>query len=237
MTTKKSTKRIRTLKPVVRPALTLILLGLSGMMTMLVPACREAYSREGSAVEKARLRRLQDKKDIATGRAVLQDGDLVLRTGNDFISLTLRQFSRRNKTYSHCGVVRIENGQAMVYHAIGGEDNPDARLRKDSFQAFCDPEHNLGFGVFRYRLTRQQRTRLDSVVDLDFRLKIRFDMKFDLRTDSSLYCAEFVYKALGKATGQPHYLPLSHIGTFDYVAIDDLFDNAHCQPIYQAVFH
>lgn len=214
----------------------LILLGCAAALTLTIPACREAFSREGSLVENARLRRARDFRDIAMGRAVLQDGDLVLRTGNDFVSLTLRQFSRRNKTYSHCGVVRIENGKAVVYHAIGGEDNPDARLRRDTFQAFCDPDHNLGFGVFRYRLSKAERVRLDSVVDLDYRLKLRFDMKFDLSTDSSLYCAEFVYKALSKATGDPHYLSVSHIGNFTYVAIDDLFENVHCHPVYQAVF-
>lgn len=222
--------------PASRLALTLILVACSAAVVLMLPACREAFSREGSAVEKARLRRARDLRSITVGRSVLHDGDLVLRTGNDFVSLTLRQFSRKNKTYSHCGVVRIENGQAMVYHAIGGEDNPDARLRRDTFQAFCDPEHNLGFGVFRYQLTRPERIRLDSVVDLDYRLKLRFDMKFDLGTDSSLYCAEFVYKALRKATGDPHYLPVSHIGDFRYVAIDDLFENAHCHPVYQAVF-
>jgi hypothetical protein len=205
-------------------------------LTLAFPGCREAYSREGSRVEKARLRSERDASLIVRGRSLLRDGDLVVRTGNDFVSLTLRQFSHKNKTYSHCGLVRIEDGRAMVYHAIGGEDKPDARLRRDTFQAFCDPGHNLGFGIFRYRLSDAVRARLDSVVDLDYRLKLRFDMKFDLRTDSSLYCAEFVAKALEKATRDKHYIPLSHIGDFIYVAVDDLFENPHCRPVYQAVF-
>lgn len=223
-------------KPACRLALVVIILGCAVVLALAFPGCREAYSREGSRVEKARLRSERDARVIARGRSLLRDGDLVVRTGNDFVSLTLRQFSRKNKTYSHCGVVRIEDGRAMVYHAIGGEDNPDARLRRDTFLAFCNPGHNLGFGIFRYRLSGSEKARLDSVVDLDYRLKLRFDMKFDLRTDSSLYCAEFVYKALEKATRNAHYIPLSHIGDFTYVAVDDLFENPHCRPVYQAVF-
>lgn len=204
-------------------------------VAVLPYSCREAYSREASSLAR-NLRVRANLGRISHGKALLKDGDLVLRTGNDFVSLTLRQFSRQNKTYSHCGIVRIVHGRVMIYHAIGGEDNPDARLRKDSFESFCNPEHNLGFGVFRYRLTSVQHRRLDSIVDLDYRLRIRFDMKFDLGTDSSLYCAEFVYKALTRATGEPHFMPVSQIGSFRYVAIDNLFLNNHCYPVYQAQF-
>jgi hypothetical protein len=198
-------------------------------------SCSEALSHGKEAARSAALRKDMVAK-IAHARSLLQDGDLVLRTGNDFISLTLRQFSMQDKTYSHCGLVRITGGKIYVYHAIGGEDNPDARLRRDSFAAFCDPEHNLGFGVFRYRMTAGARQRLDSLVDLYYRERIPFDMKFDLSTDSSFYCAEFVYKVVERATRDPHYLPVSHIGSFTYEAIDNLFVNAHARPVYRAVF-
>lgn len=220
----------------IRRAVLALLALMTAAAVLVLPAPKRAFSGEASHLAKARLRLARDRSRIARGLSEVRDGDLVLRTGNDFISLTLRQFSTRNKTYSHCGIVRIEGGRVMVYHAIGGEDNPDARLRRDGFADFCDPEHNFGFGVFRYRLTQAERVRLDSVVDRDYRLKIPFDMKFDLGSDSSYYCAEFVYKALRTATGEPDFLPLSHIGQFTYVSIDDLFLNPHCRPVYQAVY-
>lgn len=210
---------------------------LLGLGILFLPfSCRDAVSRDASSVEKTRARLSADEKKILYGKSLLKDGDLVLRTGNDFISLTLRQFSMKNKTYSHCGIVRIQQGKVFVYHAIGGEDNPDARLRRDRFEQFCNPGHNLGFGIFRYKLDASQQHRLDSLVAMYYRLRIRFDLRFDLKTDSSFYCAEFVYKVLEGATGQPGYLPLSHIGNFRYVAIDNLFLNPHTTAIYQTVF-
>lgn len=210
---------------------------LAGAVLLCLPfSCREAVSH-GNAEAGAAVAARAMRAKILHARSLLKDGDLVLRTGNDFISLMLRQFSTRNKTYSHCGLVRIIGGRIYVYHAIGGEDNPDARLRRDSFGEFCDPAHNLGFGVFRYRMDSGERKRMDSLVDLYYRERVPFDMKFDLNTDSSFYCAEFVYKVVERATGDPHYLQVSHIGGFRYVAIDDLFLNAHSRPVYQAVFH
>ncbi len=172
---------------------------------------------------------------LKEGAAQLKDGDLVLRTGRDFISLALRQFSLVNKTYSHCGLVRVEKGRVWIYHAIGGEDNPQATLRRESFAEFCNPKYNLGFGIFRYALTKKEKRKVDSLTGLYFRKKVPFDMQFDLKTDSSFYCAEFVYKVLEQATGKD-YLPVTTIGQFRYVAIDNLFLNPHTAPVFQAKF-
>ncbi|MGH2642871.1 MAG: hypothetical protein ACRDE2_02890 [Chitinophagaceae bacterium] len=199
-------------------------------------SCRNAVSENPSVIARERAAQKADWGKIFYAKSLLKDGDLVLRTGNDFISLTLRQFSVHNKTYSHCGLVRIIHGKIYIYNAIGGEDNPNARLRRDSFESFCNPEENLGFGIFQYDLTPIQHHRLDSIVDLYYKLRIKFDMKFDLKTDSTMYCAEFVYKAVTRATEDSAYMPLSHIGDFEYVAIDNLFLNGHTKPVYQAKF-
>jgi hypothetical protein len=199
-------------------------------------SCREAVSHETSPVARPRHREAADMAKITYGESQLRDGDLVVRTGNDFISLTLRQFSRQGRTYSHCGLVRIEQGRVFVYHAIGGEDNPNARLRRDTFAEFCSPSHNLGFGIFRYRFSEAQVVRLDSIIEKFYRQKPRFDLKFDLKTDTSLYCAEFIYKAVNRAMRRADFIPTSHIGDFQYVAIDNLYLNPHCRPVYQARF-
>lgn len=214
----------------------LAILLVSVVFLCLPLSCKEAVSHDTGSVKGQKTIDQADMKKIYYGKSLLHDGDLVLRTGNDFISQTLRQFSTRDKTYSHCGIVRIENGKVYVYHAIGGEDNPDARLRRDNFEQFCNPRYNLGFGIFRYQLKRDAHLRLDSLVDQYYRERIRFDMKFDLGTDSSFYCAEFVYKAVERATGNNRFFSLSNIGNFKYVAIDDLFLTPHAAPVYHAVF-
>ncbi|HLR38742.1 MAG TPA: hypothetical protein VK084_11905 [Chitinophagaceae bacterium] len=176
-----------------------------------------------------------NQKKIVEGIHLLKDGDLILRTGRSFISSALRRFSLQDQTYSHCGFVRKENGKTLVYHAIGGEDNPQKTLCKVPIKTFCNPKQNIGFGIFRYTLTNKQRESLDSLIDKYYKEQIPFDRSFDLTTNDAFYCTEFIYKTLLPVTSQ-NYLPTSHIGSFKYIAIDNLYLNKHTTSIYEVKF-
>ncbi|MEJ7673805.1 MAG: hypothetical protein WKF59_14190 [Chitinophagaceae bacterium] len=95
---------------------------------------------------------------------IIHQGDMILRTGNDFTSESLKQLSFTDKTYSHCGIASIENDTIFVYHALGGEWNPDEKLRRDPLKLFCNPEENRGFGVFSFKCNSIQINKLDSIV-------------------------------------------------------------------------
>src|SRR5690242_7336171 len=87
---------------------------------------------------------------------LLRSGDIALRTGTDIISVMLRGMNLRDKAYSHCGIVMIEDGYPFVYHSIGGEDDPDARLARDSAKAFFLPGPNERLGIVRLSLNAAQ---------------------------------------------------------------------------------
>jgi hypothetical protein len=157
----------------------------------------------------------------------LQQGDLVMRTGNDFTSEMLQQLCLTDKTYSHCGIVVIENDSAFVYHALGGDWNPDEKLRKDPFDLFCNPYENRGFGIFRFDLQSKEKNRLDSVSRDWYKKGLQFDMKFDLTTNDRLYCAEFITKAVEIATNRRITFSTTNIKGFQYEAPDNLFLNQH----------
>jgi hypothetical protein len=167
---------------------------------------------------------------------LLKDGDLILRTGDDFISQSLRRFSLKDPTYSHSGLAQQVRGRFLVYHAIGGEDNPAQTLRRDSFGYFCDPDYNLGFAVYRYDLDPPQILKLDSMEKFFYARKTKFDLDFDLHTDDRLYCTEFIYKSLVRATGDARYIPLTSFIGRTYVSTDNLFLNKHARLVYRAIF-
>ncbi len=146
-------------------------------------------------------------------------------------SNVLRQLNRNNKTYSHCGIVLVENGYPFVYHCIGGEDNPDERLRRDSAQRFFSPISNLGFGIVRFNFTKEEITNLTTITRAYYQQRPKFDMDFDLTTDDKLYCAEFLYKAIRQATNDTSYISLTHFMGRTYVGVDNLFENPHVKRI------
>ena len=177
-----------------------------------------------------------NKHAIDTAVSLLRSGYLVLRMGAGADSRLLAELNQKDKTYSHCGIVMIENGYPFVYHSIGGEDNPDERLRRDSASFFFSPKHNTGIAVVQYDYSPEKISELQRVVEHYYKERPKFDMKFDLATDDKLYCAEFVYKAINKAADDPAYIKATSLLGYTFVGIDDLFINPHAHIIWQTGF-
>ncbi|MBS1645108.1 MAG: hypothetical protein JST36_08745 [Bacteroidetes bacterium] len=162
---------------------------------------------------------------------LLHNGDIALRTGADVISVMLRGMNQEDKTYSHCGIVMIENGYPFVYHSIGGEDNPDARLQRDSAKQFFSPVSNERLGIARLPLSPLQIEQLHQIVRRYYAAKTLFDMDFDLKTNDKLYCAEFVYKSVEEAVRDTNYFSTSEVLSRRYVAVDNITDRKHAKMI------
>ena len=167
---------------------------------------------------------------------LLKDGDIALRTGADVISVMLRELNQRDKTYSHCGIVMVENGYPFVYHSIGGEDNPDAHLQRDSAVRFFSPISNERMGIARLQLTDSQVQGLHRIARRYFEAGVLFDMDFDIKSDDKLYCAEFVYKAVCEAAADSAYFSTSHLWNRKYVGVDNLTDARHARFICDVQF-
>jgi len=214
---------------------------LSGCLFVLAVSCNQASSHNQlklTTVDSANLI-LKNKRAfeiIEKARGTIQQGDMILRTGNDFTSESLRKLSFTDKTYSHCGIASIENDSIFVYHALGGEWNPDERLRRDPLELFCNPYENRGFGIFSFKMQAPQINKLDSIIIEWYTQGVMFDMKFDLATDDRLYCAEFVSKAIHTASNGQINFAQSQINNFQFVAVDNLFLNKNCVEKYRTKY-
>jgi hypothetical protein len=159
----------------------------------------------------------------------IHSGDLITRTGNDFTSESLRQLNQKDKTYSHCGIASIENDSVFVYHALGGEFNPDQKIRRDPLKIFSEPYSNRGIGIFRFQLMPAEIDGVITLTKKEYAMGLMFDMKFDLTTDDRVYCAEFVYKTYTKGTNNKLQFNISHIKDFNFIGVDDLFIHQMCK--------
>lgn len=165
---------------------------------------------------------------VDAAKHTIRHGDLILRTGNDFTSESLRKFSQTDKTYSHCGIASIENDSVFVYHALGGEWNPDQKLRRDPVELFCNPIENRGFGIYTFNFSPQSLKRLDSVVRSWYSRQLTFDMDFSLASDDRLYCAEFVCKSINLATNDQIKFSTTTLKDLTFYSVDNIFLNQHC---------
>ena len=209
-----------------------ILLGVLLLLSGVVARGIISGIRERSAINSNNLSReafRQNKHTIDSVVALLKTGNLVLRSGLGADSYLLSRMNRKDKSYSHCGIVITEGGYPFVYHSIGGEDNPDQRLRRDSADVFFSPLNNDGIAVVSYGLDSSKTDSLKSVVVQFYRDRPKFDIKFDLRTNDALYCSEFVYKAFNKALNDTGFIRPSYVRGYSYVGTDDLFLNGHAR--------
>ncbi len=167
---------------------------------------------------------------------LVESGDLILRTGKDYTSEVMKKLSQHDKTYSHCGIASWENDTLFVYHALGGEWNPDQKLRRDQFELFCNPYENRGFGIFRYKINDVQQKNIITQAHRFYEQGVMFDMKFDLATDDRMYCSEFVYKTIEKATKDSIEFNTTILNHIKFVAVDNLFVNPFCNEIKRVAF-
>lgn len=173
---------------------------------------------------------------LAASTPLIKSGDIVTRTGNDFTSQSLKTLNQRDQTFSHCGIASVENDTVFVYHALGGEFNPDQKIKREPFELFTEPYNNNGFGIFRFSIPGEDATLLVNVARSNYQKGLMFDMDFDLKTDDRMYCAEFVYKSFLVAYPKKISFPLSHIKKFEFIGVDDIFLHPFSKRI-QTVFY
>ena len=175
-------------------------------------------------------------RHIREARVFVESGDLILRTGKDYTSELMKNISQKDKTFSHCGIASWENDTLFVYHALGGEFNPDQKLRRDPFMLFCNPYENRGFGIYRYKINKNQEKSMIAIARKFYQEGVKFDMQFDLATDDRMYCSEFVYKTIKKATHDSVTLGTTTLNHIQFVAVDNLFVNPFCREIKRVLF-
>ncbi len=221
--------------------------------TAFLYSCNENKAAAGDSAGKKTSIDTNNSQLINNARAQLQDGDLVMRSDNDFESLTLQNFSDSDRTYSHAGIAYRENGQFIVYHSMTGSENPSGLIRKDPFDSFISPGRKTGFGIFRYQLSGAEKEKFHAALKDNISQKIPFDLTFSLRTDDSLYCSEMIYKALKACTGDRIVLPTTTLKNFqpkifgykyknvflkryEYVSLDNLYLNPFCKEILRETY-
>ncbi len=171
------------------------------------------------------------KIEIAALKKLVESGDVITRTGNDFTSQSLKSLNKRDQTFSHAGIASIENDSVVVYHAIGGEYNPKQTIKRESFEIFATPYENNGIGIFRFDINKLLKSKLTIQAKEWYFAKVLFDLAFDLKSDDKMYCSEFVYKCFLKATDSSIQFHHSFIKDFEFVGVDDIILDKHATEI------
>ncbi len=219
-------------------------------------ACNNKHEKQKDVstivTEKYEQQLKQSWDSVNKSKTTIKNGDLVCRTGFDYISKSLQSFNDSDKTYSHSGLAFKENNQIYIYHSIAGDDeNPSECFMKELYDSFVNPEKKYCFGIYRYEIDTTEANCLHGKFKEFVQKKIKFDELFDMQNDDKLYCSEAIAKSLNKCTNSRIQIPTTkrfikkmkekgyqHLEgkTFEYWALDNLYRNSFCKPINKVVF-
>lgn len=147
----------------------------------------------------------------------LRDGDLVFRREDAFLSHHFVEASKRERRFSHVGVVVIRNG-AVKAISVGEGGASLGVVKFADWSTFVSKA--VDCAVYRFAGDASIGERIARAAEK--RIGIPFDPAFDLRTKDRLYCSELVRDAVNEAVGKP-VIGTTKKGTFEYVAIDDCY--------------
>lgn len=154
-----------------------------------------------------------------------ETGDIVTRMGTDISSLMLSKINPTDPSYSHCGIISIEQDTAFVYHTIGGELNPDQKMRRDPMFLFARPADCKRLGIFSINLTEGQKQDLAFLVNKLYHNGLSFDMEFDLETNEKQYCSEMVAKSIGKIMGKMDWVSTLRYNNLSFIPVENIYHN------------
>jgi len=187
---------------------------------------------------------------ISKAEKLVQDGDIIARDYVDPLSQAIKRFNRIDPSYSHAGIVIIENGYPFVYHVLPNRKSAFGNLCRDSLKRFCASADINGFGIFRYHLLPRATSIMKTQLKAWQSEGILFDPGFSYRSDHELYCSEMVAKLISKASRgsvifeftrptiiEKELYLLRFPKAKEYqlgdsvLAIDNLYMNSQCEPI------
>lgn len=180
--------------------------------------------------EKRKTPRTSDELSKIISADKIRSGDVVFRLGHGYISETLKNISQKDQRYSHAGIISVDKGMPYVYHLIGSESDVTT-LSREALADFCKPASAQSYALYHILSDDSQYHTVDSLNHYYYHCALPFDRRFDMDTDSAMYCTEYVYKILSSASGGNFLVTSSELSGFRFIGCDDIYLNPKCKKI------
>lgn len=128
----------------------------------------------------------------------LHNGDIVLRCGRSTESFTVYLVDD-NSEFTHIGIISLENDIPYVIHSVPSKTN---FIQKEKLSIFLNSKNASKFAIYRSNFNEVHLDKVVKTANSYYLNKYVFDPKYDLTTNTKLYCTELVLKAFN-TVGSP----------------------------------
>lgn len=170
--------------------------------------------------------------DTKTPRVIInqsvENGDIVLRREDGFVSSLFSSYASKAGVFSHVGIVVVDSvGEISVLHCEMEETKEPSSVRIESIENFLALADT--FAVYRLEYPLEVRDEVVNKAMVRNARGARFDFDFDNSTDSLLYCTELIAKSINDALGNSVIQPTTIFLEKPCFSLDDL--TTHCKLI------
>ena len=162
----------------------------------------------------------------------LLTGDVVLRDGKGIFSSVFKNSSQKEKKYSHVGFILKEQDTIFVAHYI--DEGKSYGLKLETWNDFVNANKCNSIGIYRFSLNKNQLCKLDQIIHSSLKTPLPFDDHFDLSSDNSYYCTEWISKSLRQAAS--FKLPVTEIAGMNFITPDNIYMNSLCRKLCEILF-
>jgi hypothetical protein len=186
--------------------------GAAAVLALALPVAADAPPLAGAA------QAARERAFASIIERVAQPGDLVFISAGGTWSELARFLSRRDRRYSHVGVIARGRHGLVVIHAGGNPLQSEAGVHADSIPFFMAAVTRAGV----FRMPERLRPAFLAYVERASARRLPFDTSFSLRTADRLYCTELVWRGLVAALGRDPVTDKPTAMSEAYVALDDV---------------
>ena len=158
----------------------------------------------------------------------VENGDIVLRREEGFVSALFSSYASKAGVFSHVGIVAKDSvGSIGVIHCELKETKEPSSVRYETIENFLSLADT--FAIYRLEYSSSVRDEVVDKVWQRYAKGARFDFDSDNSTDSLLYCTELIAKSINDALGDSVIQPTTIFLEKPCFSLDDL--TTHCKLI------
>ncbi len=126
----------------------------------------------------------------------LNDGDIILRHGYGLVSDGIVETLNSDINISHCAILTKDtNNQFIVIHSVSQSLSEYDGVQTQDLKTFIKDSKENSVIVVRYRFKPGEDTSIiGKKAKYYLSKRVPFDMDFDLKDSSKIYCAELLWK-------------------------------------------
>lgn len=158
-------------------------------------------------------------------KSMLEEGDIILRRGEGFVSSVIHNLNEADYQISHCAIlVKKDSVNWNVIHTVSSELSNVDGVQTERLDRFTAESVENTIVVLRYKADKKKRTEVANRARYYLTRQIGFDNSFDISDTTKFYCTELVYRVFFDVFGYDVFEERHQTNHPNYLTFDVFLD-------------